>query len=285
MNKSEIESTLFVSDLDGTLLNENAELSEHSANLLNELISKGVNFTIATARTIESVKRIMSKVNLTLPAVLMNGVLIRSMSSGQYINAELLSAEEYNFITKSLDSLGLTAFAYTLNDDGSMMTHYSELANQFMLDFYTERRIKFDKPFKKLNQLNDILQGNADLGSPFYVVALDTRSRLEPMYRIIEKTPNLSCAFYTDNYTKSHCYLEIFSCRASKKHAVEYLRRTLPFKKIVCFGDNTNDLPMFSASDECYAVSNATDEVKNAADGIIDTNQNNGVIKFISELL
>ena len=42
---------LFVSDLDGTLLNKASEVSENSRTIINELIEKGVKFTVATART------------------------------------------------------------------------------------------------------------------------------------------------------------------------------------------------------------------------------------------
>ena len=51
--------------------------------------------------------------------------------------------------------------------------------------------------------------------------------------------------------------------------------------EIVCFGDSDNDLPMFEVADRCYAVENAADEVKAAADGIIPSNDNYGVPLFI----
>ena len=42
---------------------------------------------------------------------------------------------------------------------------------------------------------------------------------------------------------------------------------------------------MFEASDEAYAVANAKDEVKQRANGVIESNINNGVVKFISSQL
>ena len=38
---------------------------------------------------------------------------------------------------------------------------------------------------------------------------------------------------------------------------------------------------MFEASDECYAVANAKEEVKKKANGVIESNINNGVVKFL----
>ena len=68
--------TLYISDLDGTLLNENALLSEDTIQGLNKLIEKGVNFTVATARTNATVVKMLKNVNIQLPVILMNGVTI-----------------------------------------------------------------------------------------------------------------------------------------------------------------------------------------------------------------
>ena len=47
-------NTLYVSDLDGTLLNSDVKISENSKNIINTLIDKGMNFTVATARSLVS---------------------------------------------------------------------------------------------------------------------------------------------------------------------------------------------------------------------------------------
>jgi Predicted hydrolases of the HAD superfamily len=53
--------------------------------------------------------------------------------------------------------------------------------------------------------------------------------------------------------------------------------------KIISFGDSINDIPMFEISDECYAVENAVDEIKAVATGIIDSNEDDGVAKWLLE--
>jgi len=79
--------------------------------------------------------------------------------------------------------------------------------------------------------------------------------------------------------------MEVSSAKASKYNAVMFLRRKYGFDKIVGFGDNLNDLPLFRACDETYAVENARDEVKSAATGIIPSNTENGVALKISDLV
>ena len=53
--------------------------------------------------------------------------------------------------------------------------------------------------------------------------------------------------------------------------------------KVISFGDAVNDIPMFEISDEAYAVENAVEELKAVADGIIESNENDGVAKWLKE--
>ena len=85
--------TLYISDLDGTLLGPNASLSKRTINILNDLLHKGVLFTIATARSIKSVKYILKDLNITLPMILMNGVCIYDPLKRDYIKVESLSRQ------------------------------------------------------------------------------------------------------------------------------------------------------------------------------------------------
>ena len=51
--------------------------------------------------------------------------------------------------------------------------------------------------------------------------------------------------------------------------------------KIVCFGDGKNDVSIFEISDECYAVANAEPEVKAIATAVIESNEADGVAKWL----
>ena len=53
--------------------------------------------------------------------------------------------------------------------------------------------------------------------------------------------------------------------------------------KLVVFGDNINDIPMFEVADECYATENAVPELKAIATGIISTNDDDGVAHWIAK--
>ena len=69
--------------------------------------------------------------------------------------------------------------------------------------------------------------------------------------------------------------------RASKANAIRKLKEMWNCTRVVSFGDAVNDLPMFEISDECYAVSNAVEELKAAATGMIESNEEDGVARWL----
>ena len=89
---------------------------------------------------------------------------------------------------------------------------------------------------------------------------------------------------YSDVYEEDLWYMEVFDATASKYHAVQYLRERYDFDKVVAFGDNLNDIPLFRASDVRYAVENAKDELKAMADAVIESNEQNGVVRQIQRI-
>ena len=75
--------------------------------------------------------------------------------------------------------------------------------------------------------------------------------------------------------------IEAFPPGATKALAIRRLARTLGAERIVVFGDNRNDLPMFEIADLAVAVSNAIPEVLERADIIIGDHNSSAVAEFI----
>ena len=86
---------------------------------------------------------------------------------------------------------------------------------------------------------------------------------------------------YKRQYKPEWYWLEISRFDATKATGVDKLRKLTGIPRIVCFGDNLNDLPMFRVADECYAVANARPELKAAATGVIGSNVEMGVPRFL----
>lgn len=270
---------LYVSDLDGTLLNSNALLNEDVPERLNRLIDKGLCFTVATARTYATVNSIVKDVHLTYPMILMNGVMIYDPVNKSCINAEIIERDSVEYILKGRKKFGVTGFAYALSPENSKMaTYYEKIATEHMEKFYVERRDVYHKPFSKVEQLEDILGEDII----YFSICYDEEV-LRPFYEYLQKDEKLNLNFYKDVYGDGLWYLEISHKNASKYHGVQKLRAMLQPDAITGMGDNLNDIPLFEACDRCCAVGNAHEEVKERADYVLDTNLNAGVVKFLEE--
>ena len=267
---------LFISDLDGTLLDKNAELPAEARDKLNRLIAQGMNFTVATARTYSSAGRILDGLDLRLPVILMNGVLIYDPAAQRYEVVNKLSGIAVERVLELRSKFNIAPFMYRMQDS-VMTTAFDRLANETMHDFYEERVNKYGKKFIQSDRLEDIA---ADV---IYFCFIDSRERLQPMYDAMKNEPDVRMAYYPDIYGDDH-YLEIFSAAASKEAGVHYLRERLGADRITAFGDNLNDLPMFAAADEKIAVRNAAEELKARADRIIGANTENGVSAYLAEV-
>lgn len=268
-----MKKTLFISDLDGTLLTPDARLPDGAAERINSLTADGVMITYATARTVRSVSFILGEIDFTLPgarpAALMNGVLIRDMAAGKYVRAAVLDRDTAKRIDAAVRSVSLEPFIYAIDNDAPiagdpLATYYHTTANDAMRDFMNERIERFGKPFLQIDSLDGIR------GEIVYFAVLGDEEKIRAAAALAEEIAGTRCTYYRDAYNADVWYLEIFDEGASKKHAVEYLRSVTGAEEIVCFGDNRNDLPMFEAADVSVAVTNAVDEVKSAADFVTD---------------
>lgn len=270
--------TIYVTDLDGTLLDREARVPRETLRLLSVLDEAGVPVTYATARTIQSVKHILADAPKRYPIALMNGVLVCDASAGvKYLSAAYFEESVFETVKKTLERADISPFTYFLKDD-VLSTGYTEITNGYMERFMAERVKKYNKPFVRLTE------GETYPGRPIYFAAMDTEKKIRRANEACKTIEGVKTACYRDSYEPDFWYLEVFDGKASKKNAVEEIKRLTGAERVVSFGDNFNDIPMFEASDECYAVETAPEEVRSLADGVIGAAAEHGVPLKIAEL-
>ncbi|HSR93555.1 MAG TPA: HAD hydrolase family protein, partial [Solirubrobacterales bacterium] len=80
---------LYVCDLDGTLLGRGAKLSEFARDGLNQLLSAGVQLTIASSRRTVAMRALLAGVELRLPVIELNGAFVSELESGRHLDGNL----------------------------------------------------------------------------------------------------------------------------------------------------------------------------------------------------
>jgi 5-amino-6-(5-phospho-D-ribitylamino)uracil phosphatase len=271
---------LYISDLDGTLLQPNGTFSTVSKQRLNYLIDEGMKFTIATARNYDSAHPILEGLNLKLPAILFNGVYLADFHNGKIL-------EHTQFIDKIVvDSMLILAqaqdidpFIYTFGEEHQV--YYRHATNSgsiaYLASLEKDGRVKHTPEF--------IFHEDENVAG---FLLIGTMENLEPIHHCLQEKyfDHLNLYFAEDVSMKGYYWLQAFHQQANKGNMVKKLvdRLNFPLNKTMVFGDYLNDLDMFRVSGYSVAMENALPEVKESADQIIGPNSQGAVLNFLESI-
>jgi len=268
-------NNLYISDLDGTLLTPQAGLSGFAAESLRRLMRDGLHFSIATARTWQSTSVLLKDIlPLSAPAVLLNGALIYDTQAHEYVRKELIPEERVLEMLRIVKEHGQTGFLYSIRE-GFIRPYHEDISGRPFLQAFMAARTGY-YTFTPTSSL--ALHAGEDI---VYLTMQDTLEALAPLREAVKALQGIDCVLYEDSYTNGVWYLECFAHTATKGNAVRFLREKYNYEKIVGFGDNLNDIPLFEACDETYAVANAREALKVMATGVIGSNEEDGVVQFL----
>ena len=268
---------LFVTDLDGTLINSKREVTEKSLIILNKLIDDGMNFTVATARTPATAVEILKDLNLKLPVALMNGVLIYDTKTLKYIDTKEMDKEATDKVLNIFEKYKKNPLVYGVKDN-HLWVYHKEFEHAYEYNFYKERADKELKTFVEIKDYKNAIVDNNIIN----FVAFDTYEKIKNIAEEIKCIEGITVNYYEDVY--EDCYfLEAYSNKASKANGIKYLSKYIDYSKVICFGDNLNDIPMFELADEAYATANSAYEIKKMATDVIGSCEDDGVAEFLKE--
>ena len=100
------DSTLYVSDLDGTLLDSETTLSQFSRDTLNALMDQGLLFTVASARSVASMRQVLAGLCLRLPVVEVNGAFVSDPGSGEHYSIQNLQRDVLTGLWQQVEDAG-----------------------------------------------------------------------------------------------------------------------------------------------------------------------------------
>lgn len=289
--------TLYVSDLDGTLLRSSERTSDFTNRTINELVEQGVLFSYATARSYLTAHKVTQGLHARIPVIIYNGAFIRDHVSGEILLSsyfedgaetllkELLDADVYPLVyaTFSEDSRVFAEDGQSgrnhRGEDGrgqeEKFSYIPQRATEGMRRFLDTR--KGDERERAVSTVEELMDGDI-----FYFTCIDEREKLAAICERYRE--RYHCVLSQEIYTKDW-FLEIMPLATSKARAVMRLKEYLGCDRVVAFGDQNNDIDMFEVADEAYAVENAVEELKAVATGVIASNDDDGVAHFLRERL
>ena len=271
-----MNKTLYVTDLDGTLLNRQDRINPESIAIINELVNKGMLFTYATARSLVSASVVTEGLSTDFPVIIYNGAFIIHPSTGEILSEQSFMAKERQRVIEVLEEYDISPLVYSYIDGIERVSWIMSRENDGIKRYINNRK-GTDPRFRPITTKEELYQGEM-----FYYTCIGEQEELQPIYDVISKDARFRCTLQQELYRPEY-WLEIMPAKATKAEAIKQLKKLWNCDRVVSFGDAINDIPMFEISDECYAVENAVDELKAIATGIIDSNENDGVAKWLQE--
>ncbi|MCM1336102.1 MAG: Cof-type HAD-IIB family hydrolase [Candidatus Amulumruptor caecigallinarius] len=259
---------LFVTDLDGTLLDADSSISPRSRRILNELIAHGVAVTAATARTPATVMPIFAAVTPSdTPMVVMTGAALWNRRTRCYTDLRPFDREAAAGILAAIRACGVEPLVYTRHpaDPGMLHVYYRDTVNDATRSFVRER---LDSDMKAFH-LNEQPPVDSD------TLLFYANGPVEQVFAAADALRSLggcSVSAFTDIFGPETGILEVFAPGVDKASAILRLKEHLGATHLTVYGDNLNDIPMMAVADDAVAVANALPEVKAAANRVIGYN-------------
>ena len=247
-----------VTDLDGTLLNNNHEVSEYSKKVIRKLVESGYKFYIATGRLEASTREIAESIGVKIPLITVNGTRILD-EDGNEIHNSTLDLETVKEIA-SID--------------------YKSCGEDLLIKEYY-RTMRPDKPYFP-NTVSQEEFISKTYNKMHFIGKHESLLKLQKKLREELTNKNLNMVFVGE-----HC-LEIFSNDSNKALAAEFVlkRDGIKLEEAIAFGDSVNDFEMLTEVGRGFVMGNAIYLLKEMAKDleIIETNHNDGEAKKIVEI-
>lgn len=251
---------LIVLDLDGTLLNSKKEISEGNLAALKRARESGALIAFSTARSAGAMREYTAAVQ---PDILISngGALVEH--NGEVLFSRQLSAESVRHIIKRCFELSDGKCEITIETDHGYFWNY-----------------KPDCDFSRYETPDNVQHSDfSDFNYPAYKVTAEVEHE-EDARKIAAEIPDCGTLSFRGEIWRRFAHTE-----ATKRNALEHICGCLSIqpKEILAFGDDYNDLEMLEYCTG-VAMGNALPEVRAAAEFVTDTNDNDGVAKFIGKI-
>lgn len=266
---------LIAMDMDGTLLNDEKEISPKTLKTLERLQKDGTLLTICTGRNISGIEKYMELLKPKGPVICCNGAIIMSAGGKETLMNCTMNKDDARSIYDLGLQLGATLLIwcgnafYTneLNERSYGYRKYSGLDPVFLEDFEALN----EKGITKILFCHNPEQVNE------YLKIVEEK---EQEIREAEDTDCNNDLFTDTTYCKSlPIFLEFFSKRVSKGKALEFISKHLgiALNETVAFGDGMNDYPLIEKSGLGIAMGNSCRELKETANFVTLDNENDGI--------
>ncbi|MDR0320498.1 MAG: Cof-type HAD-IIB family hydrolase [Treponema sp.] len=272
-------------DLDGTTLLPEGILGKRTRDCLRKLISKNIQIIISTGRAIEASEKYRSAIGAEGPMVFFNGAEVADVPSGKILHTDLIGMDVVNFGVDIAREMGIHYQVYlpakispdTGKEDEKQMWEALVIDRYGPEAEYYQKHTGIIPVVKNLKSIAELPLDGCIKGMFIADPSLHDEVRRRVSERFGDRI-NVIRSFPT--------FLEVINSGVSKgdglKIAMEH--RGLKPEEVIAFGDEENDLPMFTVAGFAAAPQNAREKIRDAADLVYGPNTSEGLAVYLEEI-
>lgn len=276
---------LIVSDMDGTLLAKNTDISKGNLDAIQYAKSHGADFVIATGRDYDSIRKIMEKYDLKCMAIVGNGAQFVDIE-GKILSSAYFPKRQFKEVIKVFDDLNIHYMVITAN--GGYSTHDPKIVKDAFIERCCVRfnesvdDIDSDLPCMHLKYIDNI---NEFLKSDINIIKIEAFSlNIKLIEKAKERLKYIDDIAYLSSFNDN---VEVTDFYAQKGLILENVIQQLGIEKeeVMVLGDGFNDITMFQRFMYSFAPMNAEKGIKKLAYQIVKPCYEDGVAEAIYTMI
>lgn len=262
----DISKVVLISDMDGTLLNSQKQITERDRSAIEKFMSLGGKFTIATGRTIQSFEQYYDMLDLKMPLIMYNGAAIYDSLKNELLYTCPLPSDARRIAIEILNAMPHIG-GEVLRTDGTYVFRNSE---------YQALHTKICGVDPYYIPLEEIPEGG--WLKVLFSMAPEDITRIDILVKQL--------GYDNVSFVKSSdIFYEMLPLGVTKGTALEQYRKLdgMDDYTFVAAGDFDNDTDMLIKADLGAAPANAEEDVKRAADIVLKNSCDTGAIAELAE--
>ncbi|MDQ3232973.1 MAG: Cof-type HAD-IIB family hydrolase [Pseudobdellovibrionaceae bacterium] len=255
-------------DLDGTLLNRQAQVSERNNACLKKLVAQGVHIVIATGRPVESIRRLVAQIQSPSPVISLSGSMVHKSLFGEPLAAQIIPFETMHSLLEVCRGLGGVKNILLDEAEGFYALQDDPVIDEF-IGMYGKKPNMFT--------YDNVPQG------PVLSILVHAREDRRAIYETLQDQFGDLVHF---TYFREYPWIELSAFEANKGQAMSIVCQHLgiALEETIAIGDGANDLEMIAAAGLGIAMENGDDEVKAVADRVAPHHTQDGVAQILEEI-
>ena len=256
---------MVVTDLDGTLLNSNHEVSSRFFEIFKQLKQQNILFVAASGRPYYSIKEKLKTIKEAITIIAENGGLV--LKNEELLLSNALSNQNLLRLYNIVDTIENAFPLYCTRHKA-----YIKRASDEMIQLFSEYYSNYT-----------IIDSIEEIKDEVIKIALYHPSNSEAnIYPFVKHLNSEFNVVVSGNH-----WVDISDALTNKGHAIQFLQKhhNILASETMAFGDFNNDFEMLQCATYSYAMENAHDNIKAIANYQTTTNDNFGVERVLEELI